>query len=98
MVLAICFCGSSFQSAGISNCSDGMLAVSIDVVSVLSETTRTSGPDAEEDAVGDATEPLEEDCAVIEPAAALAAGSAASFAALDAAAPPAESLWMAEAA
>ena len=72
-----------------------MLDVSIDVVSVVSEMTRTSGPDAA-GVVGPLDED-EEDCSVMEPAAAFAAGSAASFAALDAAAPPAESAWMAAA-
>lgn len=58
--------------------------------------TRTSGPDVDAGAV-EPPEEDEEDCSVMEPAAALAAGSAVSFAALDAAAPPAESVWMAEA-
>ncbi|MGB6489796.1 MAG: hypothetical protein WBE91_23240, partial [Steroidobacteraceae bacterium] len=44
--LVTCFCGSSLQSAGISNCSDGMLEVSIKVVSEVSDTTRTSAPGA----------------------------------------------------
>lgn len=64
--------------------------MSIEVVSVVSDMTRMSGPDAGSGAGGVA--PVEEDCAVMELAAALAAGSAASFAALDAAAPPAESV------
>lgn len=87
------FCGSSCQPAGISNSSDGMLEVSIEVLSVLSDTTRISAPGAGAAAV----EPPEEGCAVMELAAALAAGSVVSFAALDAAAPPAESVWMAAA-
>ena len=96
-LLIACFCGSSVQSAGISNWSDGMLDVSIEVVSVVSETTRTSGPDAEAAAGADAADAPAEDCAVMELAAALAVGSAAELAALDAAAPAAESVWMAAA-
>ena len=61
----------------------------------MSDTTRTSDPG--DGAGAAAAEPLEEDCAVTELAAALAAGSAASFAAPDAAAPPAEPVLMAEA-
>jgi hypothetical protein len=73
-----------------------MLDVSIEVVSLVSDMTRISGPDAGAGAGAGAdagaVAPPEEDCAVMELAAALAAGSAASFAALDAAAPPAESV------
>jgi hypothetical protein len=72
-----------------------MLDVSIEVVSVVRDTTRTSGPGAE--AGVDAAESPEEDCAVTDPAAAFAAGSAASFAAPAAAAPPAEPVLMAAA-
>lgn len=74
-----------------------MLDVSIEVVSVVRDTTRISGPVA--DAAGDAdvVDPPAEDCAVMELAAASAVGSAAELAALDAAAPPAESVWMAAA-
>ena len=66
-----------------------MREVSIEVVSVRSETTLTSA--AAEGCAGGA-EPLDEGSAAMEPAAALAAGSAASLAALAAAAPPAESV------
>ena len=90
---ASCRCGSSFQSEGISNCSAGMLAVSMEVVSVVSDTTRMSAPAAG----GGAGAACEEDCALKELAAALAAGSAVAFAAPAAAAPPAESAWIAEA-
>lgn len=95
VLLVSCLRGSSFQSAGISNWSDGMLDVSMEVVSVVSDTTRTSAPATGADA--GAAGPPAEDCEVIEAAAASAAGSAASFAALAAAAPPAESAWMPEA-
>src|SRR6185437_102068 len=72
-----------------------MLEVSIEVVSVMSDMTRTSDPGAGVGAA--AAGASEEGCAVIELAAALAAGSAASFAAPDAAAPPAEPVLMDEA-
>src|SRR6185437_2391773 len=72
-----------------------MLDVSIDVVSVVSDTTRTRDPGA--GAAAGAVAASGEDCAVTELAAALAAGSAASFAAPDAAAPPRDPVLMAEA-
>src|SRR5579863_7837302 len=86
VVLVPCGCGSSFQSAGISNSSAGTLAVSMEVVSVVSDTTRISGPDGGGVGVG---APPGEDPGAMELAVALAAGSAASLAALEAAAPPA---------
>src|SRR6185312_16106732 len=72
-----------------------MLDVSIEVVSVMRDMTRTSDPGAGAGAA--AVEASDEDRAVTELAAASAAGSAASFAAPDAAAPPAEPALMAEA-